>query len=177
MKRQLGFLFLSLFLALPAFADQSEDGHLVGEKLDLMWSNHGLAGHVGGLVLRAQSLEQEFGIRLKHRSAGQEFDTVLKKTGVVESRDRSGRAIRFSVALTGMDPAKGLITGELNGKPFAVQVSATKMNGHHYVSPSFLIRTSTKEYRFRMEGGQACMGCVAKISLVVASMLTITGAL
>ncbi len=184
MKHALGFLlFTALLATAPSVADEpGESGRLKGQQLDIVWDNHTLTGQVGGLSMKAAPLEKEFGMQLVHRAHGKDFSAVLKQTGkriggTVESLDRLSRSVRAAIEITAVDPAKGLIQGTLNGSPFNVVVSATSMDGHHFVAPRFDVQTKTKRYTFAMEGGKACMGCAVKISMVVLAMLGVTGVL
>jgi hypothetical protein len=181
MKRQLALVLIAL--ALPAFASEADEtGRLRGAHLDLLWKDHHLTGQVAGRTVAAEPLENEFGMRLTHRVNGREFSAVLNKTGnkiggTVDSLDRSGKPVRTVIEIAGVDAAAGVVSGYLNRAPFKLQVSADQMSGHHFVAPRFVVQVGNKPYRFQMDGGQACMGCVVKISLVVLSMLGVGGAL
>ncbi len=182
--KQLGLAVLTLaFWMAPAFADEpGESGPVKGPGVELLWQDHNLTGRIGGIAISAASLEKEFGMTLVHRAGGREFRTELKKVGkriggTVESLDRHGKLVRKSIEITGADAASGKFSGILDGKAFNARVSAKSMNGHHFVAPVFDFQFASSAYQFRMDSGMACMGCAIKMSMVVLSMLSVTGSL
>jgi len=180
-------LMSALLLALPLFgnvalAHEETLGRLVGEHVDLAYGDHAMAGVIGGHIVFASPPADVDGgfIKLTHRAEGRDFESVLKKddigiSSVVSSVDEDGKDKHVSFKIVRVDGQAGQIDGEVNGEVFRMQITADSMDGHHYVNPTFTVSHQSKILVFKLEGSSACIGCSAKISYVVLSMLKING--
>ena len=176
--RNLKVLVVLLVFVSSAWADQNENGMLVGKGLRVLWHDHNLTGTVGQSQLVAQPLTTEFGLKMTHKTRGQVFQSIFKKqgnglAGTVEGLDVKGEKATVKFVVTQMDPKRGIIVGTINSRPFTVKISSLKMNGHHYVEPTFQVILGQRNYQFQMQKGQACMGCAVRISfaLITTSLL------
>jgi hypothetical protein len=170
---------LSLVLfGVSAKAHEGTFGTISGEKMTLYWSDHALSGHVGDHLIYGIPDSSEF--KLNHRAHAENFSASMKSTksgmgGKIASKDEAGKAVETAVDMTKF--AKGVIEGTVDKDKFTLSVSSKTMNGNHYVDPEFELTVGTKTYEFKMENGQACLGCVGKIAFVVVGMLRSTGTL
>lgn len=177
MKSFLSFFFVALTtINFSLSAHDSTLGTLTGEHLLLNWSDHALSGHVGNTLVYAVPSEGEF--KLYHRTEGRNLSGALSSTndglsGKINSLDDKGKAKTTEVLITGA--AKDSLMGTLDGDAFTLKVSSQTKNGGHYVDPSFEVTVSGKTYSFKMKDGQACLGCIGKISFVVLGMLRSIG--
>ena len=176
-------LFTAVTLALPLSAHEHEEqlGNLVGDGLGLYYSDHAISGHVNGHLVFANPFDSEFGLKLSHRAGGKTYESDFKKGtkgfgGLIETEDAKGLK-KTEILFTKVDAKAGVMEGMIGSTPFKVNVSATKMEGHHYVNPVFDVTLPSKTYSFRLNDGMACMGCSLKIVYVVLGMLSTTGTL
>lgn len=175
--------FLTTLVCPTSWAHEPNQlGMLKGEGMALYYSDHALSGHIGGLLLFATPLENEFGIKLTHRSQAKDYESIFRKTGTnfsgrIENTNSQGEKTVTEVTILKVNAAEGLVEGTLNAVPFKLIVSSNKMEGHHYVDPNFDVTLGEKKYSFHLENGMACIGCVAKITYVTLGMLKSTGIL
>ncbi len=175
------FVFLTLTLSLTVFAhDPDQMGTLTGENLVLSASDHGFAGHIGGRLVFASPLEGKFGMLVRHRAFGKDFDTTFEQVGKglqgeIQSVGRDGKSVSAKVVITKASPKEGVIEGTLGADPFTVKISASAMDGHHYLNPQFDASVGSKTYQFKMDEGQSCLGCAIKTTFLVLGMLRVTG--
>ncbi len=182
MKAVRGMLVLSaMWLGLSAQAHEDQFGTLKGDGLELFYTDHSISGHVNEHLVFAAPLEKEFGIQLSHRANGQTYESSFKKSGsgfasdIVSVKDSKAHKTVFTV--TKVDAKQGTITGTLDQDAFTLTISAAKMDGNHYVDPTYDVRIGGKSYTFQLENGEACVGCSLKIAYVVLGMLRSTGTL
>ena len=172
---------LTLSLSIPLFAhDENEMGSLQGDHLGLYYSNHAISGQVGGALVYATPTTGSFGITLMHRSRGKDFSSVFKMEGkgfigTIQSLSAEDKATESKLTIESVKG--GIISGHLDTDPFTVKVSADAMEDAHFVNPRFDVDVAGKAYRFDLQDGKACMGCITKIVYVVVGMLRSTGSL
>jgi hypothetical protein len=188
MSKLLYCLSLSYLFAFSTFAAAQEEdhdhehglGHIVGENIDVAYTDHAFAGTIGGTLIFASPLEGEFGVKLVHRAAGKDYESSFRKVdnrfvGTVSTPSENNSLRETTFALTSVNAADGVIEGTLDNDSFIVLVKADEMEGNHYVNPTFIVSVGEKNFSFKLEGGEACIGCATKISFVVLSMLRTTG--
>ncbi|MEZ4750440.1 MAG: hypothetical protein R3B54_07375 [Bdellovibrionota bacterium] len=179
--RMLGLLSV-LFAAAPGLAEEHEHGvgRIQNESMDLYYIDHVLTGRIGNRPVFSKPLTDAFGATLWHRAEGQDFETVFKSENDVLSgpvRSLQGQnKIESRFTISEINAQQGLVKGAIDETVFTVQVTAEKMQGHHYVDPHFRVElNSGKIIEFSLEGGQACIGCVTRLSYAILSMLHATG--
>lgn len=165
--------FFALMMTLTGFTARAHDGAIVGEGLKLNWIDHSLVGTIDGLPVFADSLTDQFGIRLSIRVEGQTFSSVLKKQdnliqGELLTTRATGEA-RTMFVINSIDAEAGKITGQLDEDVFSIQITSEEMDGHHYVNPVYTVKIGDKQYVYKMEDGSACIGCSAKIAFAILS--------
>lgn len=171
--------FSLVLLGASSHAHEGTFGTISGDKMTLYWSDHALSGHVGEHLIYGIPDSGEF--KLNHRAHAENFTAGMKSMksgmgGKIVSKNDAGKAVETSVDMTKFD-SKGVIEGTVDKDKFTLAVSSKTMNGNHYVDPEFELTVGTKTYEFKMENGQACLGCVGKIAFVVVGMLRSTGML
>jgi len=175
MKLFLGLLsIIALTFQSPALADQSDQlGKLVGEKIELFYTDHAISGHVDGKLVFATPFQKQFGIQLAYRVKGQDFKSEFVKGPQGFAAQVNG----VDFAVTKVDGKNGVVEGRLGPDAFKLTVKANEMDGNHYVNPTFEVTLPKSTYTYRLENGSACISCVLKINFVVLSMLRVTGVL
>jgi len=176
---------LAMTFTLPILAQEEEHGvgRIVNNDMNLSYIDHVLSGEIAGEPILAKPLENEFGISLWHRSRGEEFETIFKKegnilVGEVNGFDQSERRVETQFKIHEISSPANLIIGQIDNRFFKVRISSETMNGNHYVNPTFKITFQDGAlYEFTLDGGEACMGCAAKLSYVIISILFSNGIL
>lgn len=175
-------LTLTLFTFSASAHEEDQLGMLKGENLSLYYTDHAMSGHINGQLVYATPFEKEFGIKLTHRTKGQDFQSEFKQTagvfsGKIEGLTKAGAKSETEVKLTKVNGKEGWMEGTVANIPFKVQITSKTMEGHHFVNPEFDVTLPNGNYKFVLENGKACMGCATKIVFVVLGMLQSTESL
>jgi len=171
-----------LAVSLPSLAHDTEQmGKVVGDKIELSYSDHAAAGQVNGHLVFASPLVGKYGIQLTHRTQGQDFVSSFTQVtggyaGTIDTLNEAGDKTSVEVKITKVAPKLGRIEGTVAGKSFVTTVSAKEMQSGHFVNPNFLTEINGRKFEFNLENGLACMACSLKIVYVVLGMLGSTGA-
>jgi len=169
----------ALFCSFQLIAhDEDQLGRIVGDKIDLNYSNHSADGKVNGQALHSKPVTGKPVYELTLHYKDQDLTSTFGQApggfaGKITSLNEQGekKTTEFKVTKVAM----GKLEGTVDGKPFTMKVSAKSVEAGHFVNPHFEADVNGKKVEFDLENGHACMMCSLRIAFVVLGTLGATG--
>jgi len=162
-------------------ADDTHDPAVImGDGIELHYVDHAAAGVIAGLPVYFAPKNTGFGADLTVRTQGltqlgsltrSEEGTILGGLTIPATETSAERTVAF--VFVSADTTNNIIHFTLNGLAGKATITSDGMDGNHYINPVYQIVVGDKEASFKLEGGEACLGCSMRIVYAITSVLSL----
>lgn len=169
----LAALLAACLTGTPVFASECEKhvlGNISGTDIDMKVYDHAFAGAIKDFIAWGFVDEAKGGAELILRKYGQRIRTEFgrkkgKFGGVIESGEGKA-ARRTDISLVKANGKKKRFRLSVAGEEVLVTISPKRMDGHHFIDPTYTAKLKGKTVRYTVEG-MACMGLSIQYAMMI----------